>query len=381
MLLSGALLAPSACYTVSACPMTSLSKSVLHCGALLLFLTLAARGSFAQPTPHVADSPVVPFEELFEIEDTIRLDPSVLLGQVQFMDVNNAGEILVDDGSEAGIHLFNSSGGHVRSFSVSDCLPGEQDYLDPQTRFIGSGRIMTLRTVTRSAVIFDRVGRCVAVSRTLGRSYRAFCGSDDPVILHDLSPEGEPIFDTYNLSLELVETERLEPTPFPSLNVLVAISGLDMDCFDHGPYFVLRESMDRYPVRPREFSTINRPEFFKPRKMDVTPRHPNRSKMLTAYPQNLGVLSLDGTTRVVAFRIWDERWSLDDESGSSIEALSIASSVGLFPPRSTIPHVFPNASGNGYLYDLGDQELLPNGEYGNQVVVRYRFIPPARTAK
>ena len=57
----------------------------------------------------------------------------------------------------------------------------------------------------------------------------------------------------------------------------------------------------------------------------------------------------------------------------------MAINTGLFPGRSTVSPVTPQAAGNGYFYAVGSNEPLPNGDVGNPVIVRYRFIPPKST--
>ncbi len=350
----------------------------LRC-VIVLLLALAAGSAAGQSEPRVVDSPVVPFEELFVIEDTIRLDASVLLGQIRSLHVNDAGELLVDDGTETGIHVFSSSGNLVQSLAFSSCFPGECDYELPLTRFIGRDHIMSLRGM--SAVIFDRDGQCGS-SQRLDDFCRAICGLNDTIIAYRLGPEGESFFDTYTRSLKLANTEQSEPTPFRDLNLVnLGYWGRAMACFDDGPYFVFLESMDGVPLFPSEQNVRYRPKFFRQRKRDVPIGHPNQSEMKTAFPQSVGIIALDSTTRIVQFRTWDERWRLDGRPGHPIPAFSVSSNTGLFPSRSTISTVFPRTTGNGFLYSIGDVEQLPNGEFSNPVIVRYRFIPPVQTAE
>ena len=182
---------------------------------IVLLLAVTAGSAAGQSEPREVDSPVVPFEELFVIEDTIRLDASVLLGQIRSIQVNGAGELLVDDGTETGIHVFSPSGNLIQSLAFSSCFPGERDYEFPLTRYIGRDHIMSLRGV--SAVIFDRDGQCGS-SQRLDAFYRAFCGLNDTIIVYRLGHEGESFFDTYTWELQLANTEQSEQTPFRDLN-------------------------------------------------------------------------------------------------------------------------------------------------------------------
>ena len=76
---------------------------------------------------------------------------------------------------------------------------------------------------------------------------------------------------------------------------------------------------------------------------------------------------------MVVYADLDSRWSLSDVRTDEEYGLSVASNTGQFPARSTISQVYPQAAGGGYFYAVGEHEPLPNGEFGNPVVLRYRF--------
>ncbi len=48
----------------------------------------------------------MPFDELFVLQDTLRLDPSMLIGQVGFLDISARDEILVTDHVANSVYLF-----------------------------------------------------------------------------------------------------------------------------------------------------------------------------------------------------------------------------------------------------------------------------------
>ena len=94
------------------------------------------------------------------------------------------------------------------------------------------------------------------------------------------------------------------------------------------------------------------------------------------YPYAIAVFALNGSTRMVVTDNLDSQWRLSDAPASENLGLSIASNSGLFPARSTISPVLPHGAANGYFYVVDENELLPDGSYGNPVILRYKFIPP-----
>ena len=106
---------------------------------LLLLLSVLSAGCTAAPQrSEVVDSPVVPFSELFTPADTIRLDASVIIGAITFLDVNQEGSLLVTDRAGRSINLFSSSGKHVRTYSTRECLPDDEGLLPYSARFLAS---------------------------------------------------------------------------------------------------------------------------------------------------------------------------------------------------------------------------------------------------
>ena len=94
------------------------------------------------------------------------------------------------------------------------------------------------------------------------------------------------------------------------------------------------------------------------------------------YPVSIGVFALDKSTRMVPFIYLDREWMRWSEESGHLIGISVASNTGQFPGRSTISHVWPISAGNGYFYAEGEHEPLPDGEVGNPILIRYRFVPP-----
>ena len=107
---------------------------------MVLFLT----GCRSQESGvHTVRSPTVPFDELFVLEDTVRLDPDILIGQVIFVDVNPSGEILISDYQTNLTYLFSSSGNHLQSYSAFTCLSDDVHFYPWSTRFLGDEHVIT----------------------------------------------------------------------------------------------------------------------------------------------------------------------------------------------------------------------------------------------
>ena len=56
-----------------------------------LLVAVLLGGCTPDPQYQFVEPLLVPFDELFVLEDTISLDPSVIIGQISFMDTNPEG--------------------------------------------------------------------------------------------------------------------------------------------------------------------------------------------------------------------------------------------------------------------------------------------------
>lgn len=171
-------------------PLTDLS-SWSRARLLVLLLAVLAVGCTSSDAPrrHIIDSPLVPFDELFALEDTVRLDPSIVIGMIMFLDFNQDGHLLVSDMVTKDVYRFSASGEYMRTYSVPKCLPDEEGVVPWSSRFIDGDRIMTM-TMGGPVVVFDAAGNCVAASRSLPDRSAAFCAKDDSI--HVLTMVGPP---------------------------------------------------------------------------------------------------------------------------------------------------------------------------------------------
>ena len=81
--------------------------------ATLVLVGLLTEGTprFDNPSDDVVyASELVPFQDLFALDDTLVLDPSVFLGDIFFIDVDTDGSILVTEFQSELAHLFAPTG-------------------------------------------------------------------------------------------------------------------------------------------------------------------------------------------------------------------------------------------------------------------------------
>jgi hypothetical protein len=317
---------------------------------------------------------MVPFSELFQPADTIRLDASVLVGHYTFVDVDEAGYLLVTDGQSRITHLFSATGVHTMSYSAPDCVPDEADFQPKSSRFINGGRIVVMSSGTGGAV-FDRGGDCLAGTRMWNDLSKSICTQGDSIFLLKGIPGGKPSISVYDSELEHLTDFPIRAPRLIMLNRTTGgLPGRSLECFDGGAHYLYIEDMDSWPVRGDSSLIRHQPDFYRRRPDDVSGIPP--IEQLMEYPLVMGVFALDKTTRMVAFLYLDRKWARWSEDSGPLIGLSVASNENLFPSRSTISHVWPASAGNGYLYVEGEHESLPDGEVGNPTLIKYRFIPP-----
>lgn len=327
------------------------------------------------PSVLTVRSPVVPFNELFELADTIRLDPSILIGTIGFLDVSETGSLLITDYATHNTHLFSAEGVHMQSFSVPDCLPDDWDFSPWSSRFVGGDHVLVM-DLSGPAVLYDLGGACVVGKRGgLHELAKSFCARGDSIFTHKAYDRGRAASTVYNLALEPMAEIPISPPRLVGLNFsLVGVAGRSVECFSDGAYYIYLENMDAMPVRARPNRIRYRPDFFQPWPEDV-PEFPSATE-LNEYPTVNAVFALDASTRLLFFVGLDQQWKRRDGERVYNIGLSVASNQNLFPGRSTVSSVWPEPAANGYMYVIDEYEVLPGGEVGNPLIIRYRFIPP-----
>ena len=349
-------------------------------GVLLAFLLagcIHVTDSHGQST--VEPSTLVPFEELFVLADTVVLDPSVLLGQIWFIDADMSGHMLITDYSSGFVHLFESTGDHVSTFDKDVCHPTDFPHSMYAARFADNGNIL-VTTWEGKMVVFDRSGNCLAARLDLTSSL-SFCTRGDSLFtyLGLQGPEQKTVIEVYSMDLEFQQAIELAPPEFPRLNSSdLGYHGRNMDCFGDGPLYKHHEDMDATPVSGQGPWTQFRPEFFIKRDKDVprTQDPRDRIKAKNAFPLLYGLYALDENVRMSLFSGISETYSPEGFTGRSVSGLSIVSNNGQFEAVSTVPPKAPYTARHGHLYFVGPIVPTPDGDAGNSSIIRYRFIPP-----
>ncbi len=322
----------------------------------------------------VVQPQMVPFSELFQPADTIRLDASVLVAHYTFIDVDEAGNLLVTDEMSQITHLFSATGVHMMSYSAPDCVPDEADFQPKSSRFISGGRIVVMGR-GRGGAVFDRGGDCLAGTRMWNDLSKSICSQGDSIFLLKGVPGGKPSISVYDSALEHLTDIPIRSPRLIMLNrTMQGMPGRSLECFDDGAHFLYIEDMDSWPVRVDSSRIRHQPDFFRRRPDDVSEIPP--IEQILEYPSAIAVFAFDKSTRMVAFVGLDRKWTRWIEDPGRLIGLSVVSNKSLFPGRSTISHVWPISAGNGHLYTEGEHESLPDGEEGNPILIRYRLIPP-----
>ena len=92
-------------------------------GVLGPLLLVSACSVSVERAQEGVSAPLVPFGDLFALDDTVRLDPSIIIGMLTYVDVGPEGTFLVSDRASNRLLVFNPDGGHKRTLDPGTCLP------------------------------------------------------------------------------------------------------------------------------------------------------------------------------------------------------------------------------------------------------------------
>lgn len=364
---------------------TSLHRHcLLSYAACLALIALIASCSGKSTTPIeriIKNAPLVPFDELFALEDTVVLDPSVILGPIWDIDADPAGYMLIMDMSAELVYLFEPEGRHVTTFDKDVCFPNDSGHFVHGARLADNGTVL-VSTLEGTMVVFDRYGECLEARADLTSPLLSFCTWDDSLytFLALTGPErNQQIVEVYSMDLVIQRSLELTPPRFPRLNSNhLGISGRNMDCFQGGPLYKYHEDMDATAVAHQELTTKARPDFFVPRDEDIPDTRDRiaRTKARNAFQSLSGLYALNQDVRLMAFFNIREEYHPEGTSSRFVSGYSIASNSDRFSPVSTIPYKAPISARHGHLYFIGPSLPLPDGDVGNSSIIRYRFLPP-----
>ena len=348
-------------------------------GIILAVAMVVATGCATSDSPlrNTIESPIVPFGDLFASPDTIRLDSEVVVGSVSFLDVSQEGHLLITDRISRSTHHFSASGKHIQTYLIGTCQPDHADGALRLARFTGGGRVMVVGGDGLVAVM-DESGGCAATEFRNPIGIEGVCAIGDSVFMQPrYAPFLKPEVYAVTRDLEMLDIWQVEKPEFPQINILYkGFAGRSMACFADGPYYKYVEWSDALPVFGRGNVAQVDPVFFTKRVRDI-----NREQDLLAkrdeiheYPNNSGIWAIDSTTRMIVYTKLPIEWRLPDVLLQT--GIAVVSNVGAFPARTAVVPFYPIGAANGYVYRLADHEILPDGDFGNSLILRYKFVPP-----
>ncbi|MDE2956825.1 MAG: hypothetical protein OXU68_07470 [Bacteroidota bacterium] len=352
-----------------------------HWPAYVLVAVVAGCAS-KQPQPlPVIEPPIVPFAQVFTLADTLRLDSAVVVGGIEYIDVNSDGDILVSDGFAPEAYVFDRRGRAKHTFRPSDCVPSWTG-TSGITKWGPHGTAVYRGPV--GIVVFNEMGQCAESDTEIG-NVRAACTIADTI--YTLPVYARLIFRkirAYSMELDKLWAVAAVDPKFPNLNEIVRPNeGFAMACFTDGPYYVTVGSPDaravwgqggmQFKVHPTFFDT-------RPQDLPLTRDRDERLRELGSHPVTVGVIALDAETRLVVYGWLRKKWMTDPQASPPGIGLGIASNTNLFSAISTVSPVWPFGGSDGVLYSVGETEKLSDGDIGNPVIIRYKFIPPSDAA-
>ena len=352
----------------------------LRPGIILAVAMVVAAGCATSDSPlqNTVEPPLAPFGDLFASPDTIRLDSEVVVGTVDFLDVSQEGHLLIADKISLSTHHFSASGKHIQTYLIGTCQPDHTDERVWLARFIGGGKVMLLGG-DGSVAVMDESGGCAATEFRRPIGIEGACAIGDSVLMQPgYIPFFNPEVYAVTRDLEMLDMWQIEKPEFPRLNALwKGLAGRSMECFADGPYYRYAEWSDALPVFDRgNFAQID-PVFFTERVRDIGSEPDLQAKVdaIHEYPTNLGIMAIDNTTRMIVYTRLPTEWRLPDVLLQS--GIAVVSNVGAFAARTAVVPFTPIGAANGYVYRKADNEILPDGDFGNPLILRYKFIPPS----
>ncbi len=337
----------------------------LACVACVVGLVCISACQPAGQGYRVVESDFMKFEDLFTPIDTIRLDASVLIGSISFLDMSDRGQFLVTDSEARAIYVFSSSGRHLRTLEITQCNPEDTGRL-LSTRFLKNGSMIA--TTTQGVYVLNANGSCQKRLLELPPNRPSFCERQDTVYL--LNPRVRPLPQLHAYSIEsgAVRDYNLKKPRFPrTTGVKRGWPGRAVACFDQGVFYRYAESSDGEPLWPGNDLVLHQPKSYRPPERDLTSQGmgdiiSDLRQLYREFTYSSGIYELDENHRMI-------RFGYPAEFNLSIINMDTETSV------STVldPDVGISLAKDGLVYSTGDYEILPSGEMGNRMLEVRQF--------
>ena len=324
--------------------------------------------SFGQQAPTYV-APYVPFDEIFVAEDTLTLDPEILIGQVQSLDISDTGAMVLVDNVAQAIHLFTATGSHVAQLNIEDCFP--ESGAPKSARFVGNDRIVA-RGSSGTYLVFDSTGKCIFGKRRQELvATTGFCGVEDSLFVFRSFTRQNPSLLVLTPDLELAREVSLRAPKFRLLSTqILPAPGRSIGCFETGPRYIYPESPDAVSAQSQD-EPHNVPVFYKDRDKDLS-MDTDRIKRfgeIMEYTFANGVYELYDSVHIVAY--YGQRKARFNNQESF--GLQIVDHTRPESAISTITDIDIKAAKGGLVYAMGEHEERPDGTVDNPVIIRYRY--------
>ena len=313
-------------------------------------------------------------EDLFTPVDTIRFDASVLIGNIDFVDVSGKGEFLLTDNTMKALYVFAASGTHIRTFKVTQCNPEHEGTL-LTAKFLENGNMIVV--TDQGTYFFNADGSCKERLTGLLPDDASFCERLDTLYFISPSRRPRPQIRAYSIESGVIRNYDLRVPRFPrTTSVKRGYNGRQIACFGRGVFYRYSESSDGEPLFLGNDPVIHRPMFYRPPTRDMRSQGGDRMGELRdlekEFTYSHGLFELDENHRLVTFEY-------TSEADMNIVNMDTQTSV------STETDWFIKLAREGFLYVSGDYELLPSGESGNRTLEVWQFRPfamsPTEAAK
>lgn len=344
---------------------------------------------------HNPDSPLFPDRKVSFVEE-LSIDGkdeegNILVYQPGSFALSPEGRFFVSDSQDQRIHIFDSMGGHVKSFGGKGEGPGEFQHAGDIV-FLPDGRLMVLDWRARRTSFFDQEGTyldgytwrnshfyvfwCDAMGCTMDdRLYtgegttltvKAFSYKGDELrTLGEFKPAGTHTLQQGNYSfaislpydpMSILAGDRLNKKLYHCLN-----DGYLIEVFDSRGNLVRK--IDR-PYRPVPFTEEDRQDFF-----DAFERNPNKVFAQMAKDVKLPAVKTVTESMVVDDKgnLWVQTFETRKEGDQTLTAYDVFNPDGEYMTR-TWSHVFPSAFQDGKMY------ASRRSEEGYRTLVRYKVV-------